>query len=72
MRRSKPYFILSAILVAALIGFPFHLSRLPEGAPAVVLMAAADLAAVASVGVEGMLKVPVEVRLSGGLREALL
>ena len=31
MRRSKPYFILSAVLVAALIGFPFHLQAAGRG-----------------------------------------
>ena len=36
MRRSKPYFILSAVLVAALIGFPFHLQQAEPEAVAVV------------------------------------
>jgi len=31
MRRSKPYFILSAVLVAALIGFPFRLQAAGRG-----------------------------------------
>ena len=31
MRRSKPYFILSAVLVTALIGFPFHLQAAGRG-----------------------------------------
>jgi len=31
MRRSKPYFILSAVLVAALTGFPFHLQAAGRG-----------------------------------------
>jgi hypothetical protein len=31
MRRSKPYVILSAVLLAALIGFPFHLQAAGRG-----------------------------------------